>query len=89
MRDVSFKVSAGEKLALVGETGAGKSTIINLLTRNYEINKGTILIDGIDYLEYDLISLRENIAVVLQDVFLFSDTIYNNIVLGRNIKLEK
>ena len=89
LRDVSFKVFAGEKVAIVGETGAGKSTIINLLTRNYEINKGTILIDGIDYLEYDLISLRKNIAVVFQDVFLFSDTIYNNIVLGRNIKLEK
>ena len=89
LRDVSFKVSAGEKVAIVGETGAGKSTIINLLTRNYEINKGKILIDGIDYLDYDLFSLRKNIAVVLQDVFLFSDTIYNNIVLGRNIKLEK
>ena len=89
LRDVSFKVFTGEKVAIVGETGAGKSTIINLLTRNYEINKGTILIDGIDYLEYDLFSLRKNIAVVFQDVFLFSDTIYNNIVLGRNIKLEK
>ena len=89
LRDVSFKVSAGETLALVGATGAGKSSIINLLTRNYEINKGLILIDGINYLEYDLNSLRKNIAVVLQDVFLFSDTIYNNIVLGRDISLEK
>ena len=76
LRDVSFKVSAGETLALVGATGAGKSSIINLLTRNYEINKGSILIDGVNYLEYDLNSLRKNIAVVLQDVFLFSDTIY-------------
>ena len=89
MRDVSFKVSAGKTLALVGATGAGKSSIINLLTRNYEINKGSILIDGINYLEYDLNSLRENIAVVLQDVFLFSDTIYNNINLGRNISLDR
>ena len=89
LRDVSFKVSAGETLALVGATGAGKSSIINLLTRNYEINKGSILIDGIDYLEYDLNSLRENIAVVLQDVFLFSDTIYNNIILGRDISLDR
>jgi ATP-binding cassette subfamily B protein len=89
LRDVSFKVSAGETLALVGATGAGKSSIINLLTRNYEINKGSILIDGIDYLEYDLNSLRGNIAVVLQDVFLFSDTIYNNIILGRDISLDR
>jgi len=89
LRDLSFKVSAGETLALVGATGAGKSSIINLLTRNYEINKGSILIDGIDYLEYDLNSLRENIAVVLQDVFLFSDTIYNNIILGRDISLDR
>lgn len=89
LRNVSFKVSAGEKVAIVGSTGAGKSTIINLLTRNYEINEGMILIDGINYLEYDLYSLRKNIAVVLQDVFLFSDTIFNNIVLGRNIKIEK
>jgi ATP-binding cassette subfamily B protein len=89
LRDVSFKVSVGETLALVGATGAGKSSIINLLTRNYEINKGSILIDGVNYLEYDLNSLRENIAVVLQDVFLFSDTIYNNIILGRDISLDR
>lgn len=89
LKNVSFKVFAGETLALVGATGAGKSSIINLLTRNYEINKGSILIDGVDYLEYDLDSLRENIAVVLQDVFLFSDTIYNNIILGRKINLDK
>ena len=89
LRDVSFKVSAGETLALVGATGAGKSSIINLLTRNYEINKGSILIDGVNYLEYDLNSLRKNIAVVLQDVFLFSDSIYNNIILGRDISLNR
>ena len=89
LRDVSFKVSAGETLALVGATGAGKSSIINLLTRNYEINKGSILIDSVNYLEYDLNSLRKNIAVVLQDVFLFSDTIYNNITLGRDISLNR
>ena len=89
LKDVSFKVSAGETLALVGATGAGKSSIINLLTRNYEINKGSILIDSVNYLEYDLNSLRKNIAVVLQDVFLFSDTIYNNIILGRDISLDR
>ena len=89
LRDVSFKVSAGETLALVGATGAGKSSIINLLTRNYEINQGAIYIDGVNYLEYDLKSLRKNVSVVLQDVFLFSDSIYNNIALGRQIDLEK
>ena len=89
LRDVSFKVSAGETLALVGATGAGKSSIINLLTRNYEINKGSILIDGVNYLQYDLNSLRKNIALVLQDVFLFSDTIFNNIVLGRDISFDR
>ena len=88
LEDVSFKVSSGKTLALVGATGAGKSSIINLLTRNYEINKGSILIDGVNYLQYDLNSLRENIAVVLQDVFLFSDSIYNNIILGRDISLD-
>ena len=89
LRDVSFKVFAGETLAIVGATGAGKSSIINLLTRNYEINQGAIYIDGVNYLEYDLKSLRKNVSVVLQDVFLFSDSIYNNIVLGRQIDLEK
>ena len=88
LKDVSFKVEAGHTLAIIGATGAGKSTIINLLTRNYEINKGQILIDGTDYRKYDLHTLRENVAVVLQDVFLFSDTIYNNITLNRPISIE-
>jgi ATP-binding cassette subfamily B protein len=89
LKDVSFKIKAGETLALVGATGAGKSSIINLLTRNYEINKGAIYIDGINYLDYNLNSLRKNVAVVLQDVFLFSDTIFNNITLGREITKEQ
>ena len=88
LKDVSFKVEAGHTLAIIGATGAGKSTIINLLTRNYEINKGQILIDGTDYRKYDLHLLAENVAVVLQDVFLFSDTIYNNITLNRPISIE-
>jgi ATP-binding cassette subfamily B protein len=67
---------------LVGATGAGKSSIINLLNRFYEINRGTIKVDGTDIKEFDLITLRKNIGVVLQDVFLFSDTIRNNITLG-------
>jgi len=81
LKNVSFAVKPGQTLALVGATGAGKSSIINLLNRSYEINKGTILIDGIEIGNYELHALRRTIAVVLQDVFLFSDTIENNITL--------
>lgn len=81
LKDIHFEVQKGEALALVGATGAGKSSVINLLTRFYEINKGSIEIDGKNIREYDLANLRGHIAVVLQDVFLFSDTIYNNITL--------
>ncbi|WP_077922838.1 ABC transporter ATP-binding protein [Spirosoma sp. 209] len=82
LRDISFRVRAGETVAFVGATGAGKSSIINLLSRFYDINKGHINIDGVDVHEYELGQLRRNIGVVLQDVFLFSDTIQNNITLG-------
>jgi ATP-binding cassette, subfamily B, multidrug efflux pump len=81
LKDVSFSIKPGEALALVGATGAGKSSIINLLSRFYEINKGEILLDGVDIREYRLESLRSKIAVVLQDVFLFSDSIRENITL--------
>ncbi len=90
LKNVSFKVKAGETLALVGATGAGKSSIINLMNRFYEINKGEILVDGIEIRDYELNSLRKNIAVVMQDVFLFSDSIANNISLrDTSISLEK
>jgi len=82
LKDINIDISAGETVAFVGATGAGKSSIINLLNRFYEINKGSIKVDGIDIQEYELGSLRKNIGVVLQDVFLFSDTILNNITLG-------
>ena len=82
IKDISFKVNSGETVAIVGATGAGKSTIINLLNRFYEIKSGTILIDRISIKEYTLESLRQHIAVVLQDVFLFADTILKNITLG-------
>ncbi|HEY0740693.1 MAG TPA: ABC transporter ATP-binding protein [Chryseosolibacter sp.] len=82
LKDVSLSIRQGETIALVGATGAGKSSIINLLNRFYEINKGSIKVDGVDIKEYDLGHLRTNIGVVLQDVFLFSDTIFNNITLG-------
>ena len=81
LHGISFEVKAGETVAIVGSTGAGKSTIINLLNRFYEINSGEITIDGVDIKEYKLSSLRSHIAVVLQDVFLFADTIANNISL--------
>ena len=81
LKNLSFKVASGETVAIVGATGAGKSTIINLLSRFYEINSGEILIDSASAKAYQLSSLRSQIAVVLQDVFLFADTILNNITL--------
>ncbi|MDH7444717.1 ABC transporter ATP-binding protein [Aquimarina sp. 2201CG14-23] len=90
LKGVSFSVKAGETIALVGATGAGKSTIINLLNRFYEIDSGAILIDGETINKINLTSLRSHIAVVLQDVFLFADTILNNITLNNeNITEEQ
>lgn len=90
LKGISFKVNAGETVAIVGATGAGKSTIINLVNRFYEIDEGEICIDNQNILQYTLPSLRNQIAVVLQDVFLFSDSIYNNITLGDDsIALEE
>jgi len=82
LKDIHLDIKPGETIALVGATGAGKSSIINLLNRFYEINKGSIRIDGRDLNDYELGTLRKNIGVVLQDVFLFSDTILANITLG-------
>jgi len=89
LKGISLSVTAGQTIAIVGSTGAGKSTIINLLNRFYEINSGSILVEGNDIKEYTLESLRKQIAIVLQDVFLFADTIYNNITLyNPNISRE-
>jgi len=89
LHGISFNVNAGETIAIVGATGAGKSTIINLLNRFYEINSGSTLVDGVNIRDYKLNSLRSKIAVVLQDVFLFADTIANNISLkNQDITLE-
>ncbi len=82
LRDVSFHVNPGETVALVGATGAGKTSIINLMTRFYDIRKGEILVDGIDIRSVRKADLRNHIAIVLQDVFLFSGDIKNNITLG-------
>lgn len=82
LKDVSFSVKAGATVGLVGATGAGKSTVINLLSRFYEYQKGIISIDGVDIRSYELSALRKNTGVVLQDVFMFNDTIHNNITLN-------
>jgi ABC-type multidrug transport system fused ATPase/permease subunit len=81
IKGIDLEVNAGETIAIVGATGAGKSTIINLLNRFYEIDRGTICVDGTSIKDYSLSSIRKQIAVVLQDVFLFADTILNNITL--------
>lgn len=90
LKGISFELHAGETVAIVGSTGAGKSTIINLINRFYEIDSGTIKLDGVDIRDYSLSSLRGQVGVVLQDVFLFSDSILNNISLGNpNIDREE
>ena len=78
---ISLEINAGETIAIVGATGAGKSTIINLLSRFYEFESGDIKIDGVSICDYDLKVLRKHVAVVLQDVLLFADSLYNNITL--------
>lgn len=84
LKGISFKVKPGEKLALVGATGSGKTSIINVLGRFYDFQKGEVKIDGHDIRNYQVASLRDNIGFVLQDVFLFSDSIFNNITLGND-----
>lgn len=89
LKGVNFKVNSGETVAIVGATGAGKSTIIQLMTRFYDINSGKILLDDVDLRDYELFNLRNKIGVVLQDVFLFHGSIYENLTLGEDIPLEK
>ncbi len=84
LKDISFKINPGETVAIVGATGAGKSSIINILSRFYDINKGSILVDGIDIREMDKRELRKHISMVLQDVFLFSGTITSNISMSND-----
>jgi ATP-binding cassette subfamily B protein len=89
LRDVSFVVEPGERLALVGHTGAGKTTVIKLLNRTYDVQRGRVLVDGVDVRDWDLPALRRHIGVVLQDVFLFSGTIAGNLTLERaDVPLE-
>lgn len=90
LKGISLQVNKGQTIAIVGATGAGKSTIINLINRFYEIDSGVISVDRIPVKDYELSSLRNQIAIVLQDVFLFSDSIYNNITLKNSqITLEE
>jgi len=86
LKGISFKLEAGKTMAVVGHTGAGKTTIISILNRLYEIEKGAIKIDGHNILDYDVYTLRKHIGIVLQDVFLFSGTVYENITL-RNTEI--
>jgi len=88
VRAVSLKVAPGENIAIVGRSGSGKSTLVNLLPRFYDVKSGHVFIDGVDVRDYDLRSLREQIAVVSQDVVLFNDTIRNNIAFGRDVSAE-
>lgn len=90
LKELNFEVEEGKTLAFVGATGAGKTSIINLLSRFYEYQKGDIFIDKVNLKDFELQSLRRNIGIVLQDVFLFSDTIYNNITLNNDsLSLDK
>lgn len=90
LKGIDFKVNPGETVAIVGATGAGKSTIISLITRLYDINSGNILIDDVDLKDYELYNLRSHIGVVLQDVFLFHGSIFENLSFGdESITLDK
>jgi len=90
LKGIDFKVNPGETVAIVGATGAGKSTIISLITRLYDINSGKILIDNVDLKDYELYNLRSHIGVVLQDVFLFHGSIFENLAFGDDsVTLDK
>jgi len=88
LHGVSLAAAAGENIAIVGRSGSGKSTLVNLLPRFYDVASGVVRIDGRDVREYELVSLREQIAVVSQEVILFNDTIRNNIAFGRPVSVE-
>ena len=88
LRNLDFTVEPGRSVALVGPTGAGKTSIINLLCRFYDPDSGSILIDGTDLKEYPVTDLRENISIVLQDAFIFSRSIEDNIRLGQDLTCD-
>ncbi|KHF19894.1 hypothetical protein PO81_10830, partial [Vibrio parahaemolyticus] len=82
LKNISLKASPGQTIAILGETGAGKSTLVNLICRFYDPTSGEILIDGVDARKWHVRELRNHIATVMQDIFLFSDTIEGNIAFG-------
>lgn len=88
LKDVSFKVDKGEKIAFVGHTGVGKSTIINLISRYYEVQKGTVLVDGVDVKDWKLSDLRRGVSTVMQDVFLFTGTVEDNLDMHAHLSSE-
>lgn len=88
LKNVSFKIPAGSTVGIMGATGSGKTTIINLLKRLYDVSSGSIMIDGVDVRDISLSELRQNVSCVMQDVFLFSDTIENNVKLGKRKQLS-
>ena len=89
LKDVSFDLLPGQTLGIMGATGSGKTSVVNLLLRFFDVNKGTIRLDGVDIRELSLAQLRSSIAMVMQDVFLFSDTIEENIKMGRRKCMDK
>jgi ATP-binding cassette, subfamily B, bacterial MsbA len=89
LQEINLQVQSGEMIAFVGRSGSGKSTLVNLLPRFYDVNSGSVRVDGIDVREYELRSLRDQIAVVSQDVVLFNDTIRANIAFGRDVPLAR
>lgn len=89
LRDVSLAVEPGETLAIVGPTGSGKTTLVKLLNRTYDVQRGRVLVDGVDVRDWDLSALRRRLGVVLQDVFLFSGTVADNLTLGRSVPMDE
>src|SRR5690606_14474744 len=82
IRDVSFEVEPGETVAIVGQTGSGKSTLTKLINRTYDVDQGRVLVDGVDVRDWDLAALRRQISIIEQDIFLFSRTVAENIAFG-------